>query len=103
MVTTVGTNPRVLLAEHLSVLRDYARQALLYDRPLSSFVERDRIKRLREVWAMGKEFRLTESEIVGVLYKDLFVVKRGCTCPTCRQRRGLHGVDEAWIENSPTQ
>jgi len=50
-------------------------------------VEEERLERLGELWAMGFSFNLTERELVALIYRDLFSVKRGCECPNCREAR----------------
>lgn len=87
MTNLALVNSKVVFHRHLETLRGYARDVLLNGAPLSPRVEEERLERLGEIWAMGFSFNLTEKELVALIYKDLFVVKRGCDCPSCREAR----------------
>ena len=83
---TTLVDPKRLMAEHLSTLREYAKRVLVQDDALNSAEDADRASRMREYLAVGASFQLTRSEMVDHLYKGLLGPKRGCDCPTCRNR-----------------
>ena len=85
MTTQTCIDPRIALAEHLETLRGYATRVVLHGETLTPGEEDDRARRMDEFLAIGEAFRLTEKEIVGLLYGQLFVPKRGCGCHSCRQ------------------
>ena len=90
MSTILANDPKRVWAEHLAILRGYARRILLQDGFLTPSEEADRAKRIRELVAISHSFRLTGQEMVAQLYKGLLTPKRGCDCPTCRTR-GVRG------------
>ena len=94
MVTTSVADAKALMAEHILAIREYAYRALKCEEPLTPSEELDRARRLDEVWTIGTGFQLTEVELVDLVYKDLFVVKWGCKCPSCRERLASHGIEE---------
>ena len=61
---TLAADPKQLMAEHLSTLRQYAKRLLVQDDPLSSAEDADRASRMREYLAVGASFQLTEHEMV---------------------------------------
>ena len=69
---SVAVDPKNLMNEHLATLRRHGRQALVEGQPLSTLEEVDRASRMEEFFALGSSFRLTEKEMVILLYKDLF-------------------------------
>ena len=88
MVTSTLVDPEEQIAQHLPVLREYAGRALLRGERIPPYQMSDLGQRMREVLAIGQAFKLTEREIVSLVYKGLFVSQRGCGCPSCRAREG---------------
>ena len=72
MTTLVVVDPKELMNQNLATLRGHARQALVQAQPLDATEEADRATRIEEFFALGSSFRLTEKEMVILLYKDLF-------------------------------
>ena len=90
MTTLTSRDPKELAAEHLTVLRKLAERVLLRDQALDESEQMDVRSRMTELFAIGGSFKLTECELVLLLYKGLFVPPR-CGCPSCRARRGNRG------------
>ena len=86
MTGLILVDSKVLMAEHQAVLREYARRVMVLGESLGVDEEHDKGRRMRELAAIGSSLRLTEKEIVALVYRGLFVSKRGCNCPTCRGR-----------------
>ena len=87
MTTVPVQTAKKLLAEDLSVLREYARSVLVRDLFLTPEEQLERDLRLAELFAIGTSFRLTKKEIVVLLFEDVLLKKRGCDCPSCLGRR----------------
>ncbi len=87
MTNLAVANAKVVFHRHLEALQGCARAVLQDGATLSPWVEEERLERLGELWAMGFSFNLTERELVALIYRDLFSVKRGCECPNCREAR----------------
>ena len=86
-------NPKELIVGHLQVLRLYASQVMLQGGSLTSDEEDDKAERMRELAGICSSFGLTGKETVGLVFRNLFVTKRGCGCPSCRER-GNRGAEE---------
>ena len=91
MTTLPVHTAKTLLAEDLSVLREYARSVLLRDLVLTPAEQSETELRLAELFAIGGSFRLTKREIVILLFEEVLSERRGCDCPSCLGRR-LGGV-----------
>ena len=90
MSTATLAKPRDVVADHLSVLRSYARQiASEGERSLSIREDADRAARVEEFMAIGLAYKCTPKELVSLLYADVFQTKRGCDCYSCKRRRML--------------
>ena len=87
MTTPALKDPKKTAEEHVEKLRDYARKVLVHGETLTEEEEADRADRMVEFHAIGNSFKLTDHEMVVVLYKGLLTGKRLCGCPTCRQKR----------------
>ena len=86
MTTSTLRAARVLVAEHVQVLRGYARRVLLDGGSLSEIEDSERQQRMGELLAMGSCLKLTGNELVSLIFKDMFDERRRCGCPTCRKR-----------------
>jgi len=84
--TSALKDPKRTAAEHLEMLREYARKAVVHDEKLTEEEEADRVDRMQEFQAIGTSFKLTGREMVVVLYKGLLTGKRSCGCPSCKQK-----------------
>jgi len=69
MTTAPIANPTEIMAEHLSVLRAYAKRVLLEGEDLVTHEEQDKAGRLEEFLAIANSYKCTDREIVGLLYK----------------------------------
>ena len=77
-----------VMSEHLNVLRDYALRVHKSGESLTRDEETDRDTRFREYADIGGSFKLTESEMVGLMYKGIFKESVRCGCPQCNSRNG---------------
>jgi hypothetical protein len=88
MATLVTVSPKMLMAEHLLVLRDCARSVLREGGELEGWSETEWRWRMTEFLAIGASFRLTRKELVCLVLQGLFVQTPQCGCPACRARKG---------------
>jgi hypothetical protein len=79
-------------AEYLESLRAYAKRVLLRGESLTRGEELDKKARMDLLFAIGQGFRLTENEILALIFKGVLRGPRRCSCPNCRARRGSAGV-----------
>ena len=86
MTTETLGEARELVVEHLEVLRGYARRVFEEGVCLSEAEESDRGSRVGEFLAGGRHLKLTEREMVALVFQDMFWPRRRCACPTCRSR-----------------
>lgn len=86
MTATTLKEARKLVDEHVEALRAYARRALVQGEVLSDAEMSDRESRINEFRAMGSCLKLTESEMVTMVYQNMLRERRQCGCPTCRSR-----------------
>ncbi len=75
-----------VMSEHLNVLRQYASRVHKSGEALSEDEQTDRDTRFREYADIGGSFKLTESEMVGLMYKGIFEETLRCGCPQCNAR-----------------
>lgn len=61
----------VLMVQHASVLREYARKVIVDGEQLSEDENKDRQTRMMEFLAMGKSIDLTSSQLVKLLCRGL--------------------------------
>ena len=71
MSIALSTKPTELMAQHLSVLRAYARQVILQEEPLILCEQQDKSRRMQQFVAIGAPYKCTEKELVGLLYKGI--------------------------------
>ena len=88
MTTLTARDPKSLVAEHLATIRGYAERVLTRRESLDASESADVDSRVAELFAIGSSFRLTEREMVVLLYRGLFPspVTSRCGCPTCSRR-----------------
>ncbi len=91
MTHQVSKNLSDVFAECLKALRRDARRVLVQGKPLTAAElagKRDRMKLFKEI---GHSFRLTEREMVSLIFAGVLHGPRRCGCPTCRVRRESGG------------
>ncbi|HAL46977.1 MAG: hypothetical protein FI707_10115 [SAR202 cluster bacterium] len=86
MTHTELNDPRDAVAEHLKALKGYAKKNLLHGEELSEAEQADKSTRLIEFVAIGSSFRLTEKEMVQLIFRDMLREPKQCGCPSCRAR-----------------
>ena len=91
--TTKSSRPRrkkdrdQIISDHLDALRTYANKVILSEDPLSDDEVADKETRFRELIEIGDSLNLTESEIVGIMFKGMLQKQESkCGCPQCRAR-----------------
>ena len=84
MTTGALVKPKELMAEHLAALRAHARRVVLQGEILQLVLADDKLRRMREFLAAGSSFKLTEKEMVALIFRGLFTAKLQCGCATCR-------------------
>ena len=87
MVGVVVTNPKELFAEHLRVLRGYAKSVARQGESRTGSEEQEVKERLRDFFAVGCLLGLTDKEMVLLLYRGVWAGERGCDCMTCTAQR----------------
>ena len=88
MTTSLSVSTREMMAEHLTALSGYAKRVVVHGEILASHEESDRAFRMREFMDAGRSLKCTDKELVALLYRGLFEVKRGCDCFNCKSRKG---------------
>jgi hypothetical protein len=78
------------IAQHLQALRHFASQVLVEETPLTENEDADCTLRMREFLAAATSLKLTQREMVGLLYQGLFGSGAKCDCPACRLRHNGH-------------
>ena len=86
MTNLVITDPKESIAQDLSVLREYARRAVVHGGELAPSEAADQARRMEEFLAVGSSFDLTYKEMVLQIYNEVDPEKRECGCPSCRSR-----------------
>ena len=86
MNSLIGVNPKELMSQHQAALRAYAKRVMVQGDGLTPAEDDDRARRMQEYMAIGRSLNVTHKEMVAVIFRGMFAVKRGCGCPTCRER-----------------
>ena len=88
MTMLIARDPKELVAEHLATIRGYAERVLIRGESLGASEEADVDSRVAELFAIGNSFRLTEREMVVLLYRGLLPspTTSRCGCPSCIRR-----------------
>ena len=86
MNSLISVNPQELMSQHQTALRAYAKRVMVRGDDLTPAEDDDRARRMQEYLAVGSSLNLTRKEMVAVIFRGMFAVKRGCGCPTCRER-----------------
>ena len=79
-------------AEHLEALRGYAKKVLGRGDALTAAEQIDERARISQLVLIGHTFRLTDKDMVAMIFKGILQEPRRCGCPTCRSRRESNGV-----------
>lgn len=79
-------NLRDDMSEHLTALRSYAERSVVRGEDLSPEELEDRDIRFQAYTKIGGSLKLTESEMVGLMFKGLFDKHARCGCYQCRTR-----------------
>jgi regulatory protein YycI of two-component signal transduction system YycFG len=79
-------DPRDTVAEHLKALKAYVKKNLVHGEELTEAEKADKSTRLVEFVAIGDSFRLTEKEMVQLIFRDMLREPKQCGCPSCRAR-----------------
>ena len=87
MATELSTDPGEVMGEQLTALRAYAHRVFSLNQTLADHEEDDKAVRMREFRAVGVSLKLTDKEMVELVYRDTLAVSRGCGCPACQAKR----------------
>jgi hypothetical protein len=60
---------------HLASLKTYAKRVVVEGDQLSKDEETDHAARMAEFLDIGASFDLSEKEMIGILYREMFIVK----------------------------
>jgi len=72
MTSLISADPRELMAQHPLALREYARRVVVHGESLAPHEEGDKARRMAEFLALGRAFKLTDREIVSLVYRRVF-------------------------------
>ena len=86
MATITSNDPNKLITEHLTALREFAMRAVVEGQELSEEERANKEDRFRQYAALGDSFRLTEREMVCLIFKGMFANGLRCLCPDCRHK-----------------
>ena len=73
------------LASHLSVLRSYARLAIIEERTLTDVQELEKERRFKKFVELGGFYRMSEREMVSLLLRGVVNDSSKCWCARCRE------------------
>ncbi len=73
------------LAGHLSVLRGYARRAIIEERTLTDAQQLEKEQRFEKFVELGGFYRMTEREMVSLLLRGVVNDSTKCWCCKCRE------------------
>ena len=73
------------LASHLSVLRSYARLAIIEERTLTDTQELEKERRFEKFVELGGYYRMSEREMVSLLLRGVVNDSTKCWCSRCRE------------------
>ena len=87
MRTKLLSDPKESMEGHLEALREYAWRVLREGQALIAQEQQDKANRLRDFLAIGGSFKLTERELVTLLYRHILDPRPGCRCAACEARK----------------
>ena len=91
MAITASKDLNDTFAEHLEALRGYAKRVLFRGDALTDTEQLDERARISQLVTIGHTFRLTDKEMVLMIFKGILRGPRRCGCPTCRARGESNG------------
>ena len=71
MTNLMLVDKKRLMARHPAALREYARRVIVHGEYLAPDEEGDKDRRMEEFLATGRSFRLTDREMVAIIYRGL--------------------------------
>jgi hypothetical protein len=71
MTTVSPPDPKKVMQQNLAFLREYARRAVVGEDDCLSALEDIKEALIQEVWKTGQSFKLTERDLVVLLYKGV--------------------------------
>ena len=78
--------------EYLESLREYAKRVIFRGDSLTRAEELDKKARMALLMAIGRAFKLTDKEMVGLMLEGTQRGPRRCGCPDCHGRRESSSV-----------
>lgn len=86
LMLTEPPSTKEIMAQQLTVLREYARKIVLHDGSLMPEDAANQVASMRHFLAAGQSFDLTYNEMVHLLLDELFQKKSECGCHSCKTR-----------------
>ena len=86
MNTRMLANTEGELAQHLMLLKEYARRVIGRGESLTAGEDSDRARRMAEFLTTGESLTLTEREMVALIYDGIHRNKKECGCHSCRTK-----------------
>ena len=71
MTSLILVDSKNLMAQHPAALREYAKRVFVHGEDLAPAEENDKDHRMEEFLAAGRSFRLTDREMVSIIYRGL--------------------------------
>lgn len=71
MTTLTPPDPKKVMQQNLAFLREYARRAIVGEDDSLNALEDIKEALIQEVWNTGQSFKLTERDLVVLLYKGV--------------------------------
>lgn len=73
MTTIVQPDPKQAMRQNMAFLREYARRVILEGDDTLTPLEDVKEALISEIWDLGKAFRLTERDLMVLLYRGMLV------------------------------
>ena len=84
MTFTPTRDLKVTFTQYLESLRVYAKRVIFRGDALTDAEELDKKTRMDLLLAIGRSFKLTNKEMVALIFEGALREPRRCGCPTCR-------------------
>ena len=86
MARETSKDPRDTVAQNLEALHGYARRSLVHGEELTESEQTDKAARMDELMAVGTSFKLTQSEMINLIFRGILRGQKRCGCASCSAR-----------------
>ena len=86
MQRATSKDPRDTVAPNLEALHGYARRSLIHGEKLTEAEQADKAARMDELMAVGASFKLTQNEMINLIFRGMLRGEKRCGCPSCSAR-----------------